>query len=83
MGTSTPSAKPNLALRLLRFPITLIVLEAIVFIAIGGVLEGSSASKRMGMSPVGFFLFVVAGSVVLIFVWKAFRRWLEGERDRT
>ncbi len=64
------------------FPITLIVLEAIVFIFIGGSLEASSAAKHMGMPPAGFFLFVLAGSVILILVWKAFRRWVEGERDR-
>ncbi|MGZ3173208.1 MAG: CPBP family intramembrane glutamic endopeptidase [Croceibacterium sp.] len=81
-GTPALSARPNLALRILRFPITLIVIEAIVFILIGGTLEASGATKRMGMSPVGFFLFVVVGAAVLILVWKACRRWLEGERDR-
>jgi len=82
MGNSAPSARPNLALRILRFPITLIVIEAIVFILIGGSLEAASAVKRMGFTPVGAFVFTVAGSVVLILVWKASRRWLEGERDR-
>ena len=81
-GTTAPPARPNLALRILRFPITLIILEAIVFILIGGVLEAPSVSKKVGLTPVGFFLFVVAGSAVLILVWKALRRWLEGERDR-
>ncbi|MBO0748953.1 MAG: CPBP family intramembrane metalloprotease [Porphyrobacter sp.] len=74
--------KPNLAVRILRFPITLIVLEAIVFIVIGGALEAASAARRMGFSPAEFFLFVLIGSVVLILVWKAFRRWVEGERDQ-
>ena len=82
MGTSAPSARPNLALRILRFPLILIVLEAIVFIFIGGALEASSVGTRMGLSRAGFFLFVVVGSVVLILVWKVFRRWVEGERDR-
>jgi membrane protease YdiL (CAAX protease family) len=81
-GTPATAAKPNLAVRILRYPITLIVIEAIVFIVIGAGLEGSSAAQRMRLSPVGFFLFVLAGSVVLILVWKAFRRWVEGERDR-
>ena len=75
-------ARPNLALRILRFPITLIVLEAVVFIFIGGSLEASGTARRMGFSPIGFFLFVLVGAVVLILVWKAFRRWVEGERDR-
>jgi membrane protease YdiL (CAAX protease family) len=81
-GTPAVSARPNLALRVLRFPLTLIVLEAIVFILIGGVLEAPSVSKRVGLSPAGFFVFVLIGAVVFILVWKAVRRWLEGERDR-
>jgi membrane protease YdiL (CAAX protease family) len=76
------AARPNLALRILRFPITLIVIEAVIFIFIGGTLEASGTARRMGFSPVGFFLFVLVGAVVLILVWKAMRRWLEGERDR-
>jgi len=76
------AARPNIALRILRFPIVLIVIEAIVFIFIGGSLEASGATKRMGLSPVGFFVVVLVGSVVLILLWKAFRRWVEGERDR-
>jgi membrane protease YdiL (CAAX protease family) len=76
------AARPNLALRILRFPITLIVIEAVIFIFIGGTLEASGTARRMGFSPVGFFLFVLVGAVVLILVWKAVRRWLEGERDR-
>jgi membrane protease YdiL (CAAX protease family) len=81
-GIPAPLARPNLALRVLRFPLTLIVLEAVVFIIIGGTLEASGAAKQIGLSPGGFFAFVLAGSVVLILVWKAFRRWVEGERDR-
>lgn len=77
-----PAAKPSLALRMLRFPITLIVIEAIVFIFIGSALEATSMAKRMGLSPPGFFLFVVIGSILLILVWKVSRRWLEGERDQ-
>ena len=74
MGTPALSARPNLALRVLRFPLTLIVLEAIVFILIGGVLEAPGVSKRIGLSPVEFFLFVVVGSLLLILVWKALAR---------
>jgi membrane protease YdiL (CAAX protease family) len=81
-GTPAAAAKPNLALRILRFPITLIVIEAIVFIFIGGALEAADTAKRIGLSRAGFFLFVLVGAVVLILVWKAMRRWLEGERDR-
>lgn len=81
-GTIATAAKPNLALRILRFPITLILIEAVIFIFIGGGLEASGAARRMGLSPAGFFLFVLVGAVVLILAWKAVRRWLEGERDR-
>jgi membrane protein implicated in regulation of membrane protease activity len=81
-GIPAPLARPNLALRVLRFPLTLIVLEAVVFIVIGGTLEASGAAKQIGLSPAGFFAFVLVGSAVLILVWKAFRRWVEGERDR-
>lgn len=77
-----PAARPNIALRILRFPIVLIVIEAFVFLVLGGVLEASGVAKRVGISPAGFFLFVLAGSLVMILVWKACRRWLEGERDR-
>jgi membrane protease YdiL (CAAX protease family) len=80
-GTPAVAGRPNLALRILRFPLTLIVTEAVVFILIGGTLEAPAVSRRMGMSPVGFFLFVLIGAVVLILVWKAVRRWLEGEHD--
>jgi membrane protease YdiL (CAAX protease family) len=81
-GNPSQPARPNLALRVLRFPLTLIVIEAAVFILIGGMIEASGAAKQIGLSPAGFFAFVLAGSVVLILVWKAFRRWVEGERDR-
>jgi membrane protease YdiL (CAAX protease family) len=80
-GTPATAAKPNLALRILRYPVTLIVIEAVVFIFIGGTLEASNVAKRMGMSPAGFFVFVLIDAVVLILVWKAFRRWVEGQRD--
>ena len=81
-GIPALPAKPNLALRILRFPVTLIVLETVVFVFIGSSLEASGTARRMGLSPAGFFLFVLVGAVVLILVWKAFRRWVEGERDR-
>lgn len=81
-GNPSQPARPNLALRVLRFPLTLIVLEAAVFIVIGGTIEASGAAKQIGLSPATFFAFVLVGSVVLILVWKVFRRWVEGERDR-
>jgi membrane protease YdiL (CAAX protease family) len=82
MDQAVAPAKPHLALRILRCPVTLIVLEAIVFIFIGSFLEAAGPAKRIGLSPAGFFAAVLAGSVLLILVWKACRRWLEGGRDR-
>lgn len=81
-GIPATAAKPNLALRILRFPLTLFVIEAAVFIVLGGLLEGSGVAKRAGLSPPGFFLYTVVGAVIFILVWKAMRRWLEGDRDR-
>ncbi len=43
-GTIATAARPNLALRILRFPITLILIEAVIFIFIGGGLEASGAA---------------------------------------
>jgi membrane protease YdiL (CAAX protease family) len=82
MDAAPAPIRPNLALRILRFPITLILIEAVIFILIGGTIEATSAAQRMGFSPVGFFVFVLLGAAVLILVWKAVRRWLEGERDK-
>ena len=64
-GIPALPAKPNLALRILRFPVTLIVLETVVFVFIGSSLEASGTARRMGLSPAGFFLFVLVGAVVM------------------
>jgi membrane protease YdiL (CAAX protease family) len=81
-GTPAAAAKPNLALRILRFPLTLFVIEAALFIVLGGFLEGSGVAKRAGFSPAAFFLYTVIGAAIFILAWKAVRRWLEGDRDR-
>src|SRR3954470_14664490 len=75
-----PGANP--ALRILRFPVSLIVIEAVCFTFAGGWLERSNALRRMGLSRVGMFLVTVAGAILLIVLWKVFRRWVEGQRDR-
>lgn len=82
-GTPATAAKPNLALRILRFPLTLFVVEAALFVVLGGLIEGSGVAKLAGLSSrVAFFVYVVVGAVIFILVWKAVRRWLEGDHDR-
>lgn len=81
MATDAP-ARPNLALRVLRFPLTLLIVEASAFSLLFGALEAPEIGKQMGLSPAGFFVFVLSGAILLILAWKAFRRWVEGERDQ-
>jgi len=81
IGTPAPAAKPSLALRILRFPATLLVVELVGFSLVFGLLE-APVTTLFGFSPFGFFVFVVIGSILLVLAWKAVRRWVEGERDR-
>ena len=72
---------PALALRVLRFPLTLLVLEAVaVVLAAGGT---SFLLRKAGVGPDGpaHLLGAVVVAVAVIAVWKALRRWLEGEGD--
>jgi membrane protease YdiL (CAAX protease family) len=80
-GTPAVTAKPNLALRFLRFPIALIVLEIAVFGVIGIPLESANLAAIRFVSPPELFLIVVVALTVFVLIWKAFRRWVEGERD--
>jgi membrane protease YdiL (CAAX protease family) len=76
------SSRPGLPLRILRFPITLIVIEAIVLGAIGLPLEAANLATVPGLSPPEMFVCVMIARAIFILAWKAFRRWAEGERDR-
>ena len=81
--TIAPTApQGNLGLRILRFPVVLIVLEGAIFSVLFGSLEAASAVKHMGLSAIEYFLVAVIECAALILGWKASRRWLEGERDR-
>jgi len=81
-GTLTPAAKPNLALRVLRFPISALLIEAIVLGVFGLPIESANlAAVRLVTQPL-LFLIIVALLVIFVLLWKAFRRWLEGDRDR-
>ena len=75
------AARPNLPVRILRFPVTLLIFETLAFGFVFGSLESAGIAARLGISQFGFFVFVVAGSLLLILTWKVFRRWIEGERD--
>jgi membrane protease YdiL (CAAX protease family) len=81
-GTLAPPARPNIAVRILRFPVTLLVIEVLAFSFVFGALEAPGIAKQLSLSPAEFFVVVVIASILLILAWKAVRRWLEGERDR-
>jgi len=72
---------PGLALRVLRFPLTLLVIE---LVAVALVASGVSfALRKAGIGRDGP-LHLLGGLVVALAVvglWKALRRWLEGEGD--
>lgn len=72
---------PGLALRVLRFPLTLLVIE---LVAVALVASGTSfALRKAGIGRDGP-LHLLGGLVVALAVvglWKALRRWLEGEGD--
>ena len=84
MPAESRAAAPRIALavRILRFPLTLLVIEAVVFVVVGSALEGPRLVRLLGLSREGRFVFTVVGCLVLIMLWKAARRWLEGARDR-
>jgi len=72
---------PALALRVLRFPLTLLVIEAAAV-----VLTAAGLTRLLRMAGVGRegpvnLLGAVIVSLAVIAVWKALRRWLEGEGD--
>ena len=72
---------PGLALRVLRFPLTLLVIE---LVAVALVASGTSFALRKAGSGRDGPLHLLGGLVVALAVvglWKALRRWLEGEGD--
>jgi len=73
---------PGLALRVLRFPITLIVIEALVFGVIGLPLDSIPLIVGDRISGPVLLLAMLVALVIFVLLWKASRRWLEGERDR-
>ncbi len=72
---------PALALRVLRFPLTLLVLEAVALAALAAGL--SIAMRKAGVGAEGpvHLLGAVALAAAIIGLWKGLRRWLEGQAD--
>jgi len=80
-GTPAPAPKPNLALRILRFPLVLLVLGFVAFSLVAGPAEalGMIAGGPL-RGPVDFAVTLVF-AVIIVLVWKAWRRWVEGGGD--
>lgn len=77
----TPAARPNMALRILRFPLVLIVLGAILFTVIASPVQAISFANNGQIAPPLLFLAALGTAVVIILLWKGWRRWVEGEAD--
>jgi membrane protease YdiL (CAAX protease family) len=80
--TPVTAAKPNIALRVLRFPLVLLVLGLLLFSLIAGPAERSSALEGGPVYGFADFALALTDAVILVLVWKAWRRWVEGERDQ-
>ncbi|MEO6153826.1 MAG: CPBP family intramembrane glutamic endopeptidase [Croceibacterium sp.] len=65
----------------MRFPLILILLEGGVFAAIDLSLQSLAWLQSFGVAPLAVFGISAAGTAATIMLWKAARRWLEGERD--
>lgn len=74
-------ARPGLPLRVLRFPLTLLVIEAVVLVIV--MATGSIAMRRVGLAPdsLGGLVASLAIAVLVILAWKALLRWVEGQGD--
>jgi membrane protease YdiL (CAAX protease family) len=79
--TPAPPAKPNIALRILRFPITLIVIGSFILSLVAGPAEAVSALSLNTVRGPGFFGIALITVGITVLVWKGYRRWIEGERD--
>ena len=81
-STPVPAAKPKIALRVLRFPLVLIVLGAIVFSIIATPIERESFTNNNHLPAPLLLLGSLATSALIVLVWKGWRRWVEGKHDR-
>lgn len=75
------SLAPSRSLRVLRFPLTLIVIEALVF---GGVGLPTELPPIIFTQPqaLGYLVVVIVVVAIIVSLWKLLRRRLEGDRDR-
>ena len=72
---------PALALRILRFPLVLLVVEAVALAALASGL--SIAMRKAGFGGDGpvHLLGAVGLAAAIIGLWKLLRHWLEGQPD--
>ena len=72
---------PGLVLRVLRFPLTLLVIEAFAVVLVVAGLSFALRKAGTGADGPLRLLGALAIAVALVGLWKALRRWLEGEGD--
>lgn len=75
------ATKSNIALRILRFPVVLIVLGAVLFTLIAVPVESVSLIGSDAVTGPLIFLAALASAIVIVAVWKPWRRWVEGSPD--
>jgi membrane protease YdiL (CAAX protease family) len=80
-GTHVTAAKPNLALRILRFPLVLLVLGFLLFSLLAGPAEALSVLAGGPLSGLSDFAATLVAAVLIVLAWKAWRRWAEGDED--
>ena len=77
----TPASNSGLAVRVLRYPVTLIVLGFAVFSLIAGPAKRLGALEGGPITGPGYFALVLVDAAIIVLLWKAWRRWIEGEGD--
>ncbi|MGX7894855.1 CPBP family intramembrane glutamic endopeptidase [Tsuneonella sp. HG222] len=73
---------PSLALRFLRFPLTLIVLGFVVFSFVAAPVQAMAFLGTEAVTGPAILAASVVTAALVILVWKGWRRWIEGDRDR-
>lgn len=76
-----PTSKPNLALRILRLPIVLLVLGLLLFSLIDGPVEVNRFIAGGSLKGFTYLAVALADCALIVLVWKAWRRWAEGGGD--
>ncbi len=82
MSSAVATGKtPNLALRVLRFPLVLLLIGMVVFSFLAAPAQVMSVIGSSGLPGLALAAIALANAVVIIFAWKLWRRWVEGESD--